>query len=68
MHQMRIAARTLRSLLHTYGDLFASEACGGLEDGLRRLGRALAGARDAEVVRDLVDQRCRRCPKGSRPR
>jgi CHAD domain-containing protein len=64
VHQMRIAARTLRSLLHTYGDLFAPEACGRLEDGLRRLGGALGGARDAEVVRDMVDQRCRAVPGG----
>ncbi|GER23669.1 CHAD domain-containing protein [Zafaria cholistanensis] len=64
VHQMRIAARTLRSLLHTYGDLFAPEALGRLEDGLRRLGRALAGARDAEVVRDMVDPRCQAVPEG----
>ncbi|WP_345154345.1 CYTH and CHAD domain-containing protein [Arthrobacter ginkgonis] len=64
VHQMRIATRTLRSVLQIYGDLFAPEACRRLEDGLRRLGRALGGTRDAEVMRDLAAKRCQAVPEG----
>ena len=53
VHKMRIAARRTRTVLQTCQPLFD----GGtdvLSDELRRLGRALGGARDAQVLRERL--------------
>ena len=51
VHQMRIAARRLRSALQSYRPLLDRGRTEPVVDGLRELGRALAPARDAEVLR-----------------
>lgn len=60
VHQMRVAARRLRSALATYADLLEPGVADGLREELSWLGGALAGARDAQVLeerlRDLVAQ------------
>ncbi len=55
VHQLRIAARRLRSALSTYGPLFAPGAVDDLREELRWLGQALGGARDAEVLGGDLD-------------
>ncbi|HET6561688.1 MAG TPA: CYTH and CHAD domain-containing protein [Marmoricola sp.] len=54
VHQMRIAARRLRSALATYRRVFAPGTTDGLREELRWLGRLLAGARDAQVLRERL--------------
>ncbi|AEA27159.1 CHAD domain containing protein [Pseudonocardia dioxanivorans CB1190] len=60
VHQMRIAARRLRSALQAYRPLLDRARTDPLVDGLRELGRTLAPARDAEVLRkrisDAIDE------------
>lgn len=60
VHQMRVAARRLRSALATCADLLEPGAADGLREELKWLGGALAGARDAQVLeerlRDLFAQ------------
>jgi CHAD domain-containing protein len=50
VHQLRVAARRLRSALQSYRRLLDRERTEPLVDGLRELARALAPARDAEVL------------------
>lgn len=50
VHQMRVAARRLRSVLGTYASVFPDSAA--LRDELRWLGTVLGDARDAEVLAD----------------
>ncbi|QBJ94939.1 CHAD domain-containing protein [Rhodococcus sp. ABRD24] len=52
VHQMRVAARRLRSLLGTFHDLFPAETTASARDELRWLGSILGRARDAEVLAD----------------
>jgi CHAD domain-containing protein len=54
VHQLRIAARRMRSALQGYRALLDRERTEPLVDGLRQLGRDLAPARDAEVQRERV--------------
>lgn len=53
VHKMRIAARRLRAALTTCRPLVAADT-DGLRDELRWLGRALSGARDAQVLRERL--------------
>ena len=55
-HDGRVACRRLRSVLATYGDVFAPGARGRLRAELRWLGLQLSPARDAEVVADRLAQ------------
>ncbi|NUL44201.1 CYTH and CHAD domain-containing protein [Cellulosimicrobium funkei] len=64
VHQYRVACRTLRSLLQTYAPLLEAEATGAVIRDLRKLGKLLSVARDAEVVRDQVQQRIAALPGG----
>jgi CHAD domain-containing protein len=57
VHQLRIAARRLRSALQAYRPLLDRERTEPLVDGLRELGQALAPARDAEVLRESIIDR-----------
>lgn len=55
VHQMRIAARRLRSALKAYRTLLDRSRTEPVADALRHLGRELAPARDAEVLRERID-------------
>jgi hypothetical protein len=54
VHQMRIAARRLRSALATYRDVLAPGSAEGLRSELQWLGGVLAPARDAQVMRERL--------------
>jgi CHAD domain-containing protein len=54
VHQMRVASRRLRSALQAYRPLVDRERTDPLVDELRDLGRTLAPARDAEVLRERI--------------
>ncbi|MGI5128738.1 CHAD domain-containing protein [Pseudonocardia sp. CA-107938] len=54
VHQLRVAARRLRSALQGHRRLLDRERTDPLVEGLRRLGQALAPARDAQVQRERV--------------
>ncbi|RMI03415.1 CYTH and CHAD domain-containing protein, partial [Cellulomonas triticagri] len=54
VHQMRVAARRLRTALRTFRPLLDREVTDPLRDELRLLGRVLGTARDAQVLRDRV--------------
>ena len=54
VHKMRIATRRLRMALKTCGPLFEDDATTTLEGDLRRLGRVLSAARDAQVLRERL--------------
>lgn len=64
IHQFRVLSRTLRSILQSYEPLLESEATARVNDGLKQLGRLLSTARDAEVVRDQVQERVDALPGG----
>ncbi|TDK24106.1 CHAD domain-containing protein [Arthrobacter crusticola] len=67
VHQLRVRSRTLRSVLKTYGKLLDEAAARDLGDRLQRLGRALAAARDADVIRGWVPGSVKALPDGSLP-
>ncbi len=54
VHQMRVAARRLRSALATYRPLLEPGSVELLREDLRWLGAALSEARDAQVLRDRL--------------
>jgi CHAD domain-containing protein len=54
VHQARVATRRLRSDLRTFGDLLEPSWSGPLRDEVKWLGLALAGVRDAEVLRERI--------------
>jgi len=54
VHKLRIAARRSRSTLKTYKPLFAPGSTDTLGEELRWLGRVLADARDAQVLRERL--------------
>lgn len=60
VHRLRVAARRMRSALATYAPLFQPDATTRLRSELRWLGAVMAGARDAQVLRQrltaLVDE------------
>ena len=55
VHQMRIASRRLRSALTAHRNVLDRERTDPVASALRDLGRRLALARDAEVLRETVD-------------
>ncbi len=55
VHQLRVAARRLRSALASYRPVLDAGVSGPVEDELRWLGAALAGARDAQVQQARLD-------------
>jgi len=65
IHQFRVVCRTLRSTLQTYAPLLDPDATAGVNKDLRKLGRLLSVARDAEVVRDQVDEKMDDLPGGA---
>ncbi|MCO1657457.1 CYTH and CHAD domain-containing protein [Pseudonocardia humida] len=56
IHQMRVASRRLRSALQAYRPLLDRGRTEPVVDALRDLGRALAPARDAEVLRQGISE------------
>jgi CHAD domain-containing protein len=54
VHQARVACRRLRSALATYRPLVDREVTDPIRDEIQWLGRALADARDAKVVRERL--------------
>ncbi|WP_214406685.1 CHAD domain-containing protein [Pseudonocardia lacus] len=54
VHRMRVASRRLRSALQAYRPLLDRARTEPVVDALRELGRALAPARDAEVLREGI--------------
>ena len=56
VHQMRIAARRLRSAVATYRKLFDDDQARQVEDRLRWLGRELSALRDLQVIETLLEQ------------
>jgi CHAD domain-containing protein len=56
VHQMRVAARRLRSILATFRPLFDRTVTDPVRDQLKWLGEELGAVRDAEVVRDHLRQ------------
>ncbi len=54
VHQLRVAARRLRSALSTYARVLEDGATDRLRDDLRWLGRVLGDARDAQVARQRL--------------
>ncbi|GAA4285047.1 CYTH and CHAD domain-containing protein [Brevibacterium daeguense] len=65
VHQMRVSARALRSIIQTYRPLFSEKEAKELNRELKTLGRILADARDSEVVRDMVDEKVAALPAGT---
>ena len=63
IHQMRVAARRLRSLLATGRSLFDDGAAEDVRGELRWLSRALGAARDPAVVHDRLGSCSRRSPR-----
>lgn len=62
VHQMRIAARRLRSALTTYRDVLRPGAADGLREELKWLGGVLAEARDAQVLGERLGRLVRTQP------
>jgi CHAD domain-containing protein len=54
VHQLRVAARRVRSALQAYRRLLDRDRVEPIVDGLRELGRELAPARDAEVLHERI--------------
>ncbi|MGC5628528.1 CHAD domain-containing protein [Georgenia sp. Z1344] len=65
VHRMRVAARTLRSIVQVYAPLLEPGAAKEVSAILKGLGRALASARDAEVLRESLDARLADLPGGA---
>ncbi len=68
LHQLRVKARTLRSMLKTYRRLLDRTRADHLEGLVKLIGSDLSAARDAEVMQDLVRNGIGRRPPGSIPR
>ncbi|MBB3038945.1 CYTH and CHAD domain-containing protein [Hoyosella altamirensis] len=67
IHQMRVAARRIRSILRAYRRIFNRSVIDQIESELKWIARVLGAARDAEVMEDrlrtLIDEQ----PAGSIP-
>ena len=57
LHQLRVAARSLRGLLKSARPFLDREAADELGDRLQQLGRSLSAARDAEVLAEQLPAR-----------
>jgi len=65
VHQLRVAARRLRSGLRTFRPLLAREWADGLREELRWLAGELGGARDSEVLAERLAADLERLPEGA---
>jgi CHAD domain-containing protein len=64
VHQYRVSCRTLRSTLQIYAPLLAAVPTEAVNQDLKKLGKLLSVARDAEVVRDQVKKKVKHLPGG----
>lgn len=64
VHQLRVSARAVRSMLKTFKPVLDPEQADALAVQMQKLGRVLSVARDAEVTRDHVAGRVERQPAG----
>lgn len=62
VHQMRVAARRLRSVLATFQTLFDREWSAGLREDLKWLASELGAIRDAEVLQERLDEHAETLP------
>jgi CHAD domain-containing protein len=62
VHQARVAARRLRSVLGAFRPLFDRRVTDPLRDELKWFGEVLGGSRDAEVMRERLDELVRSQP------
>jgi len=62
VHQMRIAARRLRSTLQSFGTIVPSSATRQLRDELRWLGGVLGESRDAEILAERLEELVQQTP------
>ena len=62
IHQLRVAARRLRSAFTTYAPILEPDAATGLRAELRWFGGVLAEARDAQVLRERLTSLVRQQP------
>jgi len=63
VHQMRVAARRLRSVLATFSSLFDPEWSAALRDDLKWLASELGAIRDAEVLQERLDKHAQVLPE-----
>jgi inorganic triphosphatase YgiF len=63
VHQMRVAARRMRSALQAYGKIIERQATRGLTDELTWLGAQLSTARDSEVIEQRLTDVLHRLPE-----
>ncbi|HTK67121.1 MAG TPA: CYTH and CHAD domain-containing protein [Pseudonocardia sp.] len=56
VHQLRVAARRMRSALQAYGKVIERDATRALTDELKWIGGELGGARDAEVIEERLTE------------
>lgn len=61
VHQMRVTARSLRSVLKAGKRFFDDDVVAEIESWLRELGRSLSEARDAEVALEMLPDRLEAC-------
>jgi inorganic triphosphatase YgiF len=54
VHQLRVAARRMRSALQAYGEVIDGDATRGLTDELKWVGGELSAARDTEVIEERL--------------
>jgi CHAD domain-containing protein len=64
VHQLRVSARAIRSMLKTFKPVLDAERADALAAQMQELGRILGTARDAEVTRDHVAERVALQPAG----
>lgn len=62
IHQMRVQARTVRGLLTVFEKQLGGRRAASLADAVKRLGRVLGTARDAEVAGELFRSRIKQLP------
>jgi CHAD domain-containing protein len=62
VHQMRVAARQLRSTLQSFGTILSSADTRHLRDELRWLGEVLGESRDSEILAGRLDAMVRQTP------
>src|SRR5262245_34723010 len=66
VHQLRVAARRLRSTLQLFTPLLPAASVGATTEGLGWLGRGIGSVRDLDVLALAVSARGRRLPDDAR--
>ncbi|MCW4355351.1 CYTH and CHAD domain-containing protein [Hoyosella sp. YIM 151337] len=68
VHQMRVAARRIRSIIRAYRRVFDTAVADPVESELQWIARVLGAARDAEVMAERLQALIDEQPRGSVPR